>query len=327
MNTENKTEEVKLTAGQLLRQAREKVGLTQQTVADRLCLKLSTVRDIETDSVSSDIAPTFLRGYMRSYAKLVGVPEKDILGFIDQQAPVKQIRMTTTQNYSLGKRHKKREGWLMKITWVILIVMIALVGVWWWQGHQADQQELVSMASQDVGQNSTQENTNTIDSPLATLDNTSTSEGDNLQVPASPLVDNQANNVATSPTTQTTSPAPTVPAPTEVRTVPLPVSPLTTSTTSRANSTQESTSSEAPAIANQLVLMFDGECWLEVRNAQNKVLFNGIKKAGDRLEFDGEQPYKLKIGAPSVTRLQFNGESVDLSRFTGKIAKITVPSA
>ncbi|UAX00720.1 cytoskeleton protein RodZ [Proteus terrae] len=323
MNTENKTEEVKLTAGQLLRQAREKVGLTQQTVADRLCLKLSTVRDIETDSVSSDIAPTFLRGYMRSYAKLVGVPEQDILGFIDQQAPVKQIRMTTTQNYSLGKRHKKREGWLMKLTWVILIVMVAFVGVWWWQGHQADQQELVSMASQDIGQNSTQENTNTIDSPLATtLDNTSTSEGDNLQVPASPLVDNQANNVAISPTTETTSPASA-----EVRTVPLPVSPLTTSTTSRANSAQEATSSEATAIANQLVLMFDGECWLEIRNAQNKVLFNGIKKAGDRLEFDGEQPYKLKIGAPSVTRLQFNGESVDLSRFTGKIAKITVPSA
>lgn len=323
MNTENKTEEVKLTAGQLLRQAREKVGLTQQTVADRLCLKLSTVRDIETDSVSSDIAPTFLRGYMRSYAKLVGVPEKDILGFIDQQAPVKQIRMTTTQNYSLGKRHKKREGWLMKITWVILIVMIALVGVWWWQGHQADQQELVSMASQDIGQNSTQESTNTIDSPLTTLDNTPVSEGENLQVPASSLVDNQANNVATSPTETTSS----APVPTEVRTVPLPVSPLTTSTTSRANSTQESTSSEAPAIANQLVLMFDGECWLEIRNAQNKVLFNGIKKAGDRLEFDGEQPYKLKIGAPSVTRLQFNGESIDLSRFTGKIAKITVPSA
>lgn len=322
MNTENKTEEVKLTAGQLLRQAREKVGLTQQTVADRLCLKLSTVREIETDSVSSDIAPTFLRGYMRSYAKLVGVPEKEILGFIDQQAPVKQIRMTSTQNYSLGKRHKKREGWLMKITWVILIVMVALVGVWWWQGHQADQQELVSMASQDIGQNSTQENTNTIDSPLATLDNTPTSEGDNLQAPVSPLVDNPADNVATSPTTETTSPAPK-----EVRTVPLPVSPLTTSTTSRANSTEESPSSEVPAIANQLVLMFDGECWLEVRNAQNKVLFNGIKKAGDRLEFDGEQPYKLKIGAPSVTRLQFNGESVDLSRFTGKIAKITVPSA
>lgn len=319
MNTENKTEEVKLTAGQLLRQAREKVGLTQQTVADRLCLKLSTVREIETDSVSANIAPTFLRGYMRSYAKLVGVPESEILSFINQQAPIKQVRVTTTQNYSLGKSHKKREGWLMKITWVILIVMVALVGVWWWQGHQADQQELVSMASQDIEQNSQQEHTNTIDSPLSDLDNTATSEGGNIQVPVSPLVDNQANKIDESSIPETASTA-------EIRTVPLPVSPLTTSTTSRANSAEESTS-ESPAVANQLVVMLDGECWLEIRNAQNKVLFNGIKKAGERLEFNGEQPYKLKIGAPSVTRLQFNGESIDLSRFTGKIAKITVPSA
>ncbi|MEQ4923209.1 cytoskeleton protein RodZ [Proteus hauseri] len=319
MNTENKTEEVKLTAGQLLREARERMGLTQQTVADRLCLKLSTVREIETDNVSSDIAPTFLRGYMRSYSKLVGVPESEILGFINQQAPVKQVRVTTTQNYSLGKRHKKREGWLMKITWVILIVMVALVGVWWWQGHQADQQELVSMASQNIEQNNQAESSNSIDSPVITSDNTPVSEGENLQEPDSTIVDNQTNKVVKPSVTEITSAA-------EVRTVPLPVSPLTTSTTSRAHATDE-TASTSVAVANQLVIMFDGECWLEIRNAQNKILFNGIKKAGERLEFNGEQPYKLKIGAPSVTRLQFNGESIDLSRFTGKIAKITVPSA
>lgn len=319
MNTENKTEEVKLTAGQLLRQARENAGLTQETVADRLCLKLTTVRDIEADSVSPNIAPTFLRGYMRSYAKLVGLPDSEILGLINQQAPAKQIKMVTTQNYSLGKRHKKREGWLMKITWVILIALIALVGVWWWQGHQADQQELNSMASQDVTQQSPQNDINAIDSPLATLDNDPTVDGENLQESGSSLVDNQVSNVA-DPALTDTSPA------TEVKTVPLPVSPLTTSTTSRADNA-ETTSSEAPVVDNQLVVMFDGECWLEIRDAQNKIVFNGIKKAGDRLEFAGGQPYKLKIGAPSVTRLQFNGESIDLSRFTGKIAKITVPSA
>lgn len=319
MNTENKTEEVKLTAGQLLRQAREKVGLTQETVADRLCLKLTTVREIEADSVPANIAPTFLRGYMRSYAKLVGLPESEIIGLINQQAPVKQVKMATTQNYSLGKSHKKREGWLMKITWVILIILVALVGAWWWQGHQADQQNLVSMASQDVGQNNQHEDTNEIDSPLSTLDNTDMSEGENIQEPATSLVDNQTHKADELSTIDTASTA-------EVKTVPLPVSPLTTSTTSRANA-DENTTSDTPAVADQLVIMFDGECWLEVRNAQNKVVFNGIKKAGDRLEFNGEQPYKLKIGAPTVTRLQFNGESIDLSRFTGKIAKITVPSA
>ncbi len=57
--------------------------------------------------------------------------------------------------------------------------MIALVGLWWWQGHQADQQELVSMASQDIGRKIVRKkNTNTIESPLSTLDNNSpSSEG------------------------------------------------------------------------------------------------------------------------------------------------------
>ncbi|MEY2343826.1 helix-turn-helix domain-containing protein [Proteus mirabilis] len=53
-----------MNSGSTLRQAREKAGLTQQTVADRLCLKLTTVCEIEADTISSGIAPTFLRGYI-----------------------------------------------------------------------------------------------------------------------------------------------------------------------------------------------------------------------------------------------------------------------
>ncbi|MDT1837885.1 helix-turn-helix domain-containing protein, partial [Escherichia coli] len=37
------------TTGARLRHAREQLGLSQQAVAERLCLKVSTVRDIEDD--------------------------------------------------------------------------------------------------------------------------------------------------------------------------------------------------------------------------------------------------------------------------------------
>lgn len=50
MNTEathDKTET--LSTGVRLRNAREQLGLSQQAVAERLCLKVSTVRDIEED--------------------------------------------------------------------------------------------------------------------------------------------------------------------------------------------------------------------------------------------------------------------------------------
>ncbi len=55
MNTEDSQDKtVSMTTGQRLRQAREQLGLSQQAVAERLCLKMSTVRDIEDDNMSAD---------------------------------------------------------------------------------------------------------------------------------------------------------------------------------------------------------------------------------------------------------------------------------
>lgn len=78
MNTEATHDQNEaLTTGARLRNAREQLGLSQQAVAERLCLKVSTVRDIEEDKAPADLASTFLRGYIRSYARLVHIPEEE----------------------------------------------------------------------------------------------------------------------------------------------------------------------------------------------------------------------------------------------------------
>jgi cytoskeleton protein RodZ len=74
------------TTGARLRHAREQLGLSQQAVAERLCLKVSTVRDIEDDKAPADLASTFLRGYIRSYARLVHIPEEELLPMMAKQA-------------------------------------------------------------------------------------------------------------------------------------------------------------------------------------------------------------------------------------------------
>ena len=45
-----------LSTGVRLRNAREQLGFSQQAVAERLCLKVSTVRDIEEDKAPADLA-------------------------------------------------------------------------------------------------------------------------------------------------------------------------------------------------------------------------------------------------------------------------------
>lgn len=190
------------TTGVRLRNAREQLGLSQQAVAERLCLKVSTVRDIEEDKAPADLASTFLRGYIRSYARLVHIPEEELLPGLEKQAPIRPGKVAPMQSFSLGKRRKKRDGWLMTFTWLILFVVVGLTGAWWWQNHKAQQEEITTMADQSTAElNASNESTQSVP-----LDTSATANQNNTQAPA-----DAANTAATNApqTPEATSTAPT----------------------------------------------------------------------------------------------------------------------
>ncbi|MEG7493675.1 cytoskeleton protein RodZ, partial [Enterobacter hormaechei] len=151
-----------------LANAREQLGLSQQAVAERLCLKVSTVRDIEEDKAPADLASTFLRGYIRSYAKLFHIPEAELLPMMEKQAPVRAAKVAPMQSFSLGKRRKKRDGWLMSFTWLVLFVVVGLTGAWWWQNHKAQQEEITTMADQSSAELNQSGNNGAQSVPLST---------------------------------------------------------------------------------------------------------------------------------------------------------------
>jgi cytoskeleton protein RodZ len=66
--------------GQLLRSGREAAGLTIQQVAEKLHLLQSVVSSLEKDSYERIRGDTFVRGYMRNYAKLVGLDGDEVVG-------------------------------------------------------------------------------------------------------------------------------------------------------------------------------------------------------------------------------------------------------
>ncbi|MEY0301428.1 cytoskeleton protein RodZ [Providencia manganoxydans] len=315
MTIDNNTEQTPITVGKLLSQARERMGLTQEAVAERLCLKVSTVREIDEDIKPAGVEPTFLRGYMRLYARMVNVAESELNALLKTDEPIAVSTVSSMQSYSLGKKRKKREGWLMKVTWLIVILLIAMVGVWWWQDHQAQKSELTTMANQN-------------DLILSQQNNVENSTESPSDVP-----DNSAINA---PLTAESTPidlAPAQPIDTQVmesqpvKTVPLPNAPNTNVTVDRAQTHDEPEA--APMVQDALVMSFKGPCWLEVRDASNKILFSGTKNNGDKLDLQGTPPYRLNIGAPANVDAQFNGNVVDLSRFikANRPAKLKVPEA
>ncbi|MCS4273804.1 MULTISPECIES: cytoskeleton protein RodZ [Raoultella] len=304
------------TTGTRLRNAREQLGLSQQAVAERLCLKVSTVRDIEDDKAPADLASTFLRGYIRSYARLVRIPEEELLPMMAKQAPIRAAKVAPMQSFSLGKRRKKRDGWLMSFTWLVLFVVIGLSGAWWWQDHKAQQEEITTMADQSTAE-------------------LNAGDSGSQSIPLDNGADNTAPDVANSAPVDTSAaptPAPAAPAATAANNnavvapsqaqvdtaagAAVPASPLPTD---QANVT-------AAAAAQDLVLNFSADCWLEVSDATGKKLFSGLQRKGGNLNLSGQAPYKLKIGAPAAVQIQYLGKPVDLSRFirTNQVARLTL---
>ncbi|MEB6633550.1 cytoskeleton protein RodZ [Kluyvera cryocrescens] len=329
MNTETNHDQPEAqTTGVRLRNAREQLGLSQQAVAERLCLKVSTVRDIEEDKAPAELASTFLRGYIRSYARLVHIPEEELLPMMEKQAPVRAAKVAPMQSFSLGKRRKKRDGWLMSFTWLVLFVVIGLTVAWWWQNHKAQQEEITTMAdqssvelkasgseSQNIPLNTGTDATSAPTATDTTADNSAATPVETAPAATAAPTDTAQNNAVVAPSqanvdataAQTTAPAAQTAAPGA-----LPTDPAQTA---------------APvADANALVMNFSADCWLEVTDATGKKLFSGLQRKGGNLNLAGQAPYKLKIGAPAAVQIEFQGKPVDLSRFirTNQVARLTV---
>ncbi|MFP1454121.1 cytoskeleton protein RodZ [Escherichia coli] len=150
MNTEATHDQNEaLTTGARLRNAREQLGLSQQAVAERLCLKVSTVRDIEEDKAPADFCSHIsARIYPLLCASGTYSRKNNCCQGWKKQAPLRAAKVAPMQSFSLGKRRKKRDGWLMTFTWLVLFVVIGLKRAWWWQDHKAQQEEITTMADQ-----------------------------------------------------------------------------------------------------------------------------------------------------------------------------------
>ncbi|PKH21827.1 cytoskeleton protein RodZ [Enterobacterales bacterium CwR94] len=343
MNTEatQDTSAIASSTGARLRAAREKMGLTQQHVAERLCLKLSTVRDIEEDKTPADLASTFLRGYIRSYAKLVHVPEDEILPMLASAAPVRPSKVQPMQSFSLGKRRKKRDGWLMIFTWLVLFVVVGLTGAWWWQNHKASQDDLLSVNTSSESSDSSQSiplTDNSAAEPAVSAPEPQTAPAESTS--AAPANSAPANNAATSSNAPAVE-APGVPgilagntpaqstAPAEQNAVVSPSQAPVESTTPAQQAglpTANADANQTPADPNAIVMDFKADCWLEVTDAAGKKLFSGMQRSGGKLSLSGTAPYRLKIGAPAAVTVQFQGQPVDLSRFirNSQVARLTL---
>ena len=114
--------------GAHLRNAREEAGMSVDAVAEALLLNPKTLELIEADAHDRLPAPTFVRGYLRGYARVLGLPSGPILDMYDRQGfehpPLTNEVTEATQAHTSDTP-------VRLVTYAVAVALALLVGLWW----------------------------------------------------------------------------------------------------------------------------------------------------------------------------------------------------
>ena len=109
--------------GQALREAREAQGLSVEEVAKAMKLSNSTIRRLESEDWEGMQAPVYVRGYIRSYAHLVGLDEDALLSLYN----VVDVRSANEPRIELTAVDGGQKGF--RASWVFASAALALAAV------------------------------------------------------------------------------------------------------------------------------------------------------------------------------------------------------
>ena len=74
---------------------------------------------------------------------------------------------------------------------------------------------------------------------------------------------------------------------------------------------------------DRLRFEFAADCWVEIRSADDVLLYADLGRAGQVRRFVGAGPFKLKIGFADGIKLFFDAQEVDLAPYTrNQIARL-----
>jgi cytoskeleton protein RodZ len=130
--------------------AREAMGLERKDIANQLRLSESIVSMMEHEQYANDLPVTFIRGYLRAYAKFLQIPEADINKALQAITP----KPTPTNVIPLSSRNLdgvSNDYYFMHIfSYLIGITIIALLGTWAYTHYSPNNKIVIESAINNV---------------------------------------------------------------------------------------------------------------------------------------------------------------------------------
>ncbi|MBF6029878.1 helix-turn-helix domain-containing protein [Pseudomonas sp. P115] len=306
--------------GDTLRQARESNGWSLAEVALKLNLTTTSLGNLEAGAFDKLPGHTFARGYIRAYAKLLGIDQAVLVQEFDQ------FTGTDSQGsnvHGLGRIEEpvRVSHTILRIVSLLLLIAVIGGGFVWWQDQTSQRtKDLTSNAMEHVEVESADGTTQI--HPLDEPEDQAVAEGQ--AAPEAPLATEQPvpetapTATAAAPAAPATSVAPahTPAAPAQTPVAPAPAAPA-------APAISPPTTPALIAGDGRVQITFVADCWTQVTDGNGKVLFSGLKRKGDSLDQGGKPPLTLRLGFARGAQVAYNGQPVDVAPFTtGETARL-----
>ncbi len=296
--------------GETLRVARQLAGLTQEEIASKLKLSPRQVAAIETGDWSALPERTFTRGFMRNYARLVGV-DPETLGLDQSSSQPQAANQLKPTPAAIGEIVQDAErNTFGTARWAVPVLLVAalVAGVLYFQGQRWfgwDPSKLFAGTA-----------TPSLKSAVEAKAGSAAEKADATSLaPGAPATSATSSGAVIAPLaapaaapTNAASPTPELAA----------AAAANTTVTAPASVAVPSLAPTAPlAVAageKRISLTFKGKSWTEVRS-KGDVIFSETATPGTR-EFNGAAPLSFTVGNASNVVVSIDGKPFDMTELT-----------
>ncbi|HET6599506.1 MAG TPA: helix-turn-helix domain-containing protein [Burkholderiaceae bacterium] len=306
------TDEVRspTTAGGLLRQARQAQGLHIAALAAAIKVTPRKLELLESDQIDALPDATFARALAQTVCRALKIDAAPVLALLP---PPSGYRLSQLGE-GLNMTYRDQPGRLASANWAglanstlwVAILLVVAAGVVYLM--PSDWIERVQAIAAPVAHPDTSVAVGAASAPAATDVMPVAGPPTSSAVAAEPVELAASAAAAVAPPASAASAEPVAPPASAVPTAP-----------AMAEVAASATSAPRPAPGangGMVQLRTSAASWIEVIDAQGKVLLSRVLAPDESLTLDGVAPLKLKIGNAAGTRLVFRGKPVDLTPFT-----------
>ncbi len=291
--------------GQTFAAERERQGFARADVAQRLHMSAYQIEAIETGDYSRLPRGTFLRGFVRNYAKVLGLGSDAMLARLPETAPRdrKPGIVVPTQNIRFDPIGDRLQNPYVKAGALAFVALALGFAALYWVFYVRPTQT-GSAATRKMAEAA---------APTPSLTPKPQTDAPAQAPPVDRIEPAQTARSEPPPLAKLDPPKP-VPVKTEAPKVEPPKAELARGEVVRVGSD-----------GKVIRFRFKGSSWVEIRDKKGKVLLSRLNPAGSEAEVAGQPPFNVIVGNAPEVQVLYNDRAFDLEPHTKvAVARFTV---